>query len=125
MFISEVMEQVLERNIPPAKVTADFSILAFVLVFLHLIFNAFMGAAGIAILAGHLQSQIPHDPSQVFALDSGLGFAIFHRANRGVQCVDIIVLSVLDFDSVAEGTGECSTIPFGSQFSFQHFNLKI
>ena len=84
------MEQVLERNIFAVIIVAlDFSIPAFILMLLHLIFNAFMHAAGIAILARHLQSQIPHDPSQVLALDDGLGFAITQIAIMGCNMLQM------------------------------------
>ena len=98
MYISEVMEQVLERKILilAAKVTLDLSILALIFVLLDLIFNTFIGAAGIAILAGYFQSQIPDDPGHVFAntVDAGLGFAIFHWANIALVLDSIFILDV-------------------------------
>ena len=46
------MEQVLEINILAAKVTLDFSIPAFVFVFLHLIFSTFWGQPAYRFLQG-------------------------------------------------------------------------
>ena len=101
MDIREVIEQFIKQRLFTFWIiTFDLPVSTFVFVLLQLIFNAPVSASGISILAGHLQSQVPNNLSQVLAPVIGLGFAFFPWANHIAR----LFYAALNINPATEGT---------------------